>query len=103
MARSKNTKDSKGDKISLELTLTPNLIIEGGADDNNIDGTNNFIKAYLVYPAREQRAAASTNFISDTAFSDVDMSSQLLSKVRRTNKIIIESEGTGVVIGRASN
>ena len=96
-----NSKDSKGDKISLELTLTPNFIVEAGVDDNNLDGANSFVKAYLIFPARE-RVAASNNFIGETAFSNIDMSGELLSKVRRTNTIIIESEGTGVVIGRAS-
>ena len=62
----------------------------------------NFASFAFVYPARE-RVAASNDFIGDTAFSsDVDMSSELLSLVRRTNKQIIESEGSGVVIARAS-
>ena len=98
----KNSKNSKGDKLSLELTLTPSFIIEAGADDNNISGGTNFIKAYFVFPARE-RVAASNNFIGETAFSNIDMSGELLSKVRRTNKIVIESEGTGVVISRSAN
>ena len=75
--------------------------MEGGFDDNNISGNSNFVKAYFVFPPRE-RVAASTNLIGETAFSAGDMSGELLSKVRRTNKQIIESEGTGVVIGRAS-
>ena len=62
---------------------------------------NNFVKAYFVFPARD-RVAASNNFIGETAFSNIDMSGELLSKVRRTNTIVIESEGTGVVIARAS-
>ena len=49
-----------------------------------------------------ERVAASTNLIGETAFSAGDMSGELLSKVRRTNKQVIESEGTGVVIARAS-
>lgn len=96
----KNSKDSTGEKISLELTLTPNFIVEAGGDDNNIDGSTNFVKAYLVFPARE-RVAASNNFFGESAFSKVSMSGELLSKVRRSNVQVIESEGTGVVIGRA--
>ena len=99
--RNKNSKDSKGEKYSLELTLTPNFIVEAGFDDNNISGNSRFVKAYFVYPSRE-RVAASTNLIGETAFSAGDMSGELLSKVRRTNKQVIESEGTGVVIARAS-
>ena len=99
--KNRNSKDSKGEKYSLELALTPSFIVEGGFDDNNISGTSNFMKAYFVFPPRE-RVAASTNLIGETAFSAGDMSGELLSKVRRTNKQIIESEGTGVVIGRAN-
>ena len=99
--KDKNSKDSKGEKYSLELALTPSFIVEGGFDDNNISGNSNFVKAFFVFPPRE-RVAASTNLIGETAFSAGDMSGELLSKVRRTNKQVIESEGTGVVIGRAN-
>ena len=97
----KNSKDSKGDKIGLEMTLTPNFVAELGYDDNNISGTNNFAKVMFVYPARET-PTASTDFISDNAFVQIDMSSELLSIVRRSNKQIIESEGTGVVMARSN-
>jgi len=99
--KNRNSKDSKGEKYSLELALTPSFIVEAGFDDNNISGNSNFMKAYFVFPPRE-RVAASTNLIGETAFSAGDMSGELLSKVRRTNKQVIESEGSGVVIGRAS-
>ena len=99
--KDQNSKDSKGDKVSLELTITPSLIVDLGIDDNNISGTTNFANFMFVYPPRE-RAAASTNFVSETAFSEGDMTSELLSLVRRTNKQAIESEGTGVVIERLS-
>ena len=97
----KNSKDSKGDKISLEMTLTPNILAEVGHDDNNISGTSNFAKIMFVYPARET-PTASTDFVTDTAFVQTDMSSELLSIVRRSNKQIIESEGTGVVMARSN-
>ena len=97
----KNSKDSEGDKVSIEMAITKNFIIEAGADDNNLDGANNFIKASMVFPARE-RVSANTNFIGETMFTSGDMSLEMLSKVRRTNTMIIETEGTGVVIARSS-
>ena len=96
----KNSKNSSGEKYSLELTVTPSLIVEGGFNDNNINGNTNFVKIYLTFPPRKSRIAATTNFIADTAFSNIDMSDSLLSKVKRTNKQVIESEGTGVVMAR---
>ena len=37
-----------------------------------------------------------------TSLDEIDMSSELLSIVRRSNKQIIESEGTGVVMARSN-
>jgi hypothetical protein len=94
-----NSKNSKGDKLSFDLLLTPNVVMELGVDDNNIQKKDNFAKISFVFPAREG-PAASTDFISDEAFPGGDMSSQLLSKVKRSNKITLESEGVGVTISR---
>ena len=97
----KNSKSSKGDKLSLELAITPSLIVDIGYDDNNISGTSNFAKIMFVYPPRA-RVAATTNLVGKKPFSQIDMSDELLSKVRRSNKQIIESEGTGVVMARSN-
>ena len=98
----KNSKDSRGDKISLEMQLTPNVVTEIGFDDNNISGTNNFAKIMFVFPAKETTPSATTNFISEKPFVQGDLSLDLLSVVRRSNKQIIESEGTGVVMARSN-
>ena len=82
------------------MQLTPNLVAEVGYDDNNISGTSNFAKIMFVYPAREATPTASTDFLSEKPFVQGDMSLDLLSIVRRSNKQAIESEGTGVVITR---
>ena len=97
----KNSKDSKGEKFSLEMALTQSLIAEVGFDDNNISGTDNFAKITFIYPPRET-PTASTEFVSEKAFVQFDMSTELLSIVRRTNKQIIESEGSGVVMARSN-
>ena len=94
-----NSKNSKGDKLSFDLLLTPNVIMELGVDDNNIQKKDNFVKISFVFPPREG-PTASTDLIADAAFPDGDMSSQLLSKVKRSNKITLESEGVGVTISR---
>ena len=97
----KNSKNSKGNKISIEMQLTPNLVIDVGYDDNNIDGSNNFAKIMFVYPPRK-KSSATSEFISSTPFVNIDMSGELLTKVRRTNKIIVESENTGFVMARGN-
>ncbi len=99
--KEKNSKDSTGNKLSLELSLTQSLIVDLGFHDSDIDGTSNFAKIMFVYPPKEKTATLISNPIGDTAFSEGDMSQELLSIVRRTDKQIIESEGTGVVMARA--
>ena len=94
-----NSKNSKGDKLSLDLLLTPNVVLELGVDNNNIQKKDNFAKLSFVFPPREG-PSASTDFIADEAFPGGDMSSQLLSKVKRSNKITLASEGVGVTISR---
>ena len=77
------------------------LVVDLGYHKNDLSGSTNTAKIMFVYPPRD-RASASTNFIGETAFSDEDMSSELLSKVRRTNKQVIESEGSGVVMAKTN-
>ena len=98
----KNSKDSKGDKISLEMQLTPNIVAEIGYDDNNISATNNFAKIMFVFPAKESTPTATTDFISKKPFVQGDLTIELLSVVRRSNKQVIESEGSGVVMARSN-
>tara|TARA_Y100001936_G_C15888687_1_gene566775 strand:+ start:18 stop:908 length:891 start_codon:yes stop_codon:yes gene_type:complete len=97
----KNAEDTEGSKISLEMTVTPTIILEGGFNDNNNMDRVSFFKAYFVYPPRE-RVAATNKLIGDSAFSSGDMSGELLSKIKRTNKQVIESEGSGVVMAKAN-
>ena len=51
---------------------------------------------------RDRSPAASTDFLSEKPFVQGDLSLDLLSIVRRSNKQIIESEGTGVVMARSN-
>ena len=78
------------------------LVVDLGYHKNDLSGSTNTAKIMFVYPPRDKNLAASTNFIGETAFSKNDMTSGLLSLVRRTNKQVIESEGTGGVIARAN-
>ena len=73
---------------------------EVGYDDNNISATNSFAKIMFVFPAKESTPTATTDFISERPFVQGDLTIELLSVVRRSNKQVIESEGTGVVISR---
>ena len=97
----KNITDSRGNKLSAEMLIAPNLVVEVGKDDNSIDGLNGFARVIFVFPPRED-VSASSNLVGDTMFTSGDISNEMLSKVRRTNAMVIESESSGVTIARAS-
>lgn len=95
--------DVKGAKAAFVGNLNENVSFEFGADDNNYNGTDGFVK--LQY----NMAGASTNGVTaslaDGATSDMmsverDLSQHVLDKVVRDNNIVAQTRG-GIVIGRA--
>ena len=95
----KNARSTYGHTLSLEMLLHPSIILEVGYEDNNFTAAEEFASLRYVYPPIEG-AAATDVFVSDIAFEEGDVSDLLLSKVERTNKIMVETESAGMVIGR---
>ncbi|MDT2073889.1 MAG: inverse autotransporter beta domain-containing protein [Planktomarina sp.] len=92
-------KSSKGTKVSTELRINSNTKFEFGVDDNNIDKKKNFASIMFTFPG-DQRPTLTDGAVSETAFNGSDVSKDLLMKVRRTNKIVLESKNVGVVVVR---
>lgn len=70
-----------------------------GVDDNNIRGSDEFIELSYIWPGKE-RATISDGLISKTAFVKSNVKKEILTKIRRNNRIVLEVEGAGVVISR---
>ena len=94
-----NSKDSKGSKFSGEFYVTKNIFIEAGVDDNDISGSDEFISVAYTWPGIEKPTMVD-GIISKTAFEDSNVENQMLSKIRRNNRIVLEVEGEGVTISR---
>ena len=92
-------KSSKGTKVSTELRINSNTKFEFGVDDNNIDKKKNFASLMFTFPG-DQRPSLADGTVSETAFNGSDVSKDLLMKVRRTNRIVLESKNVGVIIAR---
>jgi hypothetical protein len=92
-------KSSKGTKVSSELRINSNTKFEFGVDDNNIDKKKNFASIMFTFPG-DQRPSLADGTVSETAFNGSDVSKDLLMKVRRTNRIVLESKNVGVIIAR---
>ncbi len=90
--------DVKGLKYGTELFLSPTFNLEAAFDDNENAGVKDewYAKLQFVYPPRE--GATAKDGIGDTMWREQkDMTGQLLSKVKRNNKIMIEFKGTSTI------
>ena len=90
--------DVKGTKLGSELFLTPTFTLETAFDDKDKAGVEDewYAKLQFTYPPRE--GATALDGISDTMWKEQkDMTGELLSKVKRNNKIMIEFKGTSTI------
>ena len=96
----KATQDSTGEIISGNFNLSNNYTLEMGMNNNNLSGNASFAKLTYVHGAKK-RSNMNDGF-SSTAFQDSDVSTEMLTKVKRSNIITLEIEGTGVVIANGN-
>jgi len=98
--KEKGAKDSKGNIYTARINFTNNLTIEVGIDDNSNIDDNNFAK--IIYVPGSKKRPNSEDGLSRKAFQDSDVSKEMLTKVKRSNIITLEVEGTGVVIANGN-
>ena len=91
--------DIKGRKLGSELLLNPNLNLELAYDDKDKKGLEDewYAKIIMIHPPRTG-PSLQDGFISDTAWKEEkDMSEELLTKVKRNNKILVEFKGLSTI------
>jgi len=90
--------DVKGTKIGTDLLLTSNLALEAAYDDKDKKGLEDewYAKISFVHPPRKG-ATAQDGVSSDIWKKEKDMSDEMIAKVKRNNKIMIEFKGTGSI------
>ena len=90
--------DLEGTKLGSEMYLSPTFSLEVAFDDKDKAGIEDewYAKLQFVYPPRD--GATAQDGISDTMWrEEKDMSGQLLTKVKRQNKIMIEFKGSSQI------
>ncbi len=90
--------DVEGRKLGSEMLLTSNSNLEIAFDDKDKAGVDDewYAKLQFFHPGKEGPTAK--DGISDTPWREnKDMSGELLSKVKRQNKIMIEFKGTSTI------
>ncbi len=91
--------DIKGTKMGSEMILTRSLSLEVAYDDKDKKGLEDewYAKIQFVHPPRNNGPTAMDG-VSQVAWKEnKDMSGELLSKVKRNNKIMIEFKGSATV------
>ena len=90
--------DLKGSKIGTEMLLTPNFALEAAYDDKDKKGLEDeyYAKIIFVHPPKEG-ATAKDGVSKDIWKQEKDMSDQMIAKVKRNNKIMIEFTGSAVI------
>ena len=91
--------DVDGLMIGSEMSLSPNINLEIAFDDKDKAGLDDeyYAKIMFVYPPRNS-ASASDGISSDMWRKQNDMSDQMLTKVKRNNKIFVEFSGSANIV-----
>ena len=96
--KGKDRDDIEGTKLGSEMYLSPTFSLEVAFDDKDKAGLEDewYAKLLFFYPPRE--GATAQDGISDIMWKEErDMSDQLLTKVKRQNKIMIEFKGSSQI------
>ena len=87
--------DTKGNVYSLEMALTQSINLDLLENDPSGKGeSENSIKLTFVHPPRNSRTATTDGFFSREAFAKQNMQEKLKGKVRRTNSLAVEIQGS---------
>jgi len=91
--------DIKGRKLGSELLLNPNLNLELAYDDKDKEGLEDewYAKIILIHPPRTGPSLQDGLFSNTAWKEEKDMSGELLTKVKRNNKIMVEFKGTSTI------
>ena len=91
--------DIKGIKLGSELMLTPNINLELAYDDKDKKGLDDEWYAHIEYihPPRSGPSLQDGFINSSTWKEEKDMTGELLTKVKRNNKIMVEFKGTSTI------
>ena len=95
----KATNDIEGNKISLEMNLTPTFqfdISQDFSDTSGVDDEMDF-KVTFKYPPSDDKPSLQDGFVSNVAFEKENMEKKLTEKVRRDNNLTVEIQGAVVL------
>jgi len=92
--------NNKGTKYSSEMNITSSLVFDIEYDESGNTGGDDIssFNIRFVYPPRDNKPSLTDGFITKQAFVNENVSSKLSDKVKRNNKIVIETQGAVVFV-----
>ena len=96
----KAANDTEGNKISLEMNLTPTFqfdISQDFSDTSGVDDEMDF-KVTFKYPPSNDKPSLQDGFVSNLAFEKGNMEKKLTEKVRRDNNLTVEIQGAVLLV-----
>jgi adhesin/invasin len=92
-----NQNDVDGDYFGVEAYLTPQTILEIGRQDDNYMSGETYAKLTHSFSVNSDHASLSDSAIATIAYQDGEnMKNKMLTKVERSNKIVVEFGGISV-------
>jgi adhesin/invasin len=98
----KAVQDTKGNKYSLEMLLTPSLQLDVLLDNSSLGGVEDeyTTKLTFTHPPRNNKPSLSDGAINEVAFVKQNMKDKLKEKVRRNNNLAVEIQGSVIITSK---
>ena len=94
--------DTEGNKLSLEMLLSPTVQFDATVDMSDQSTINDeySYKLSFVYPPKENNKTLKDGMISDVAFEKENVEAKLKEKVRRSNSMVVEVQGSVIITSK---
>ena len=98
----KASKDTEGNKLSWEMLLSPTVQFDvtGDFSDNSAIDDEYSYKLSFIYPPREHKKTLQDGFLASTAFEKGNVEKKLKEKVRRSNNLTVEVQGSIIITSK---
>ena len=97
----KAAQDTKGNKYSLEMVLTPSLQLDILLDNSSLGGVEDEYTTKLTFThPPSNKPSLSDGAIDEVAFVKQNMKDKLKEKVRRNNNLAVEIQGSVIITSK---
>ena len=98
----KASADTEGNKLSFEALLSPTIQFDATGDYSDTSGVDDeyTYKLSFIYPPREHKKTLQDGFLASTAFEKGNVEKKLKEKVRRSNNLTVEVQGSIIITSK---